>query len=55
MKIIECVPNFSEGRDPARVQAIADVVRSSRGIGSRCELDNDHHRSVIHFVGTEEE
>jgi len=56
MKIIECVPNFSEGRDPARVQAIADVVRSSMGV--RCldvSWDHDHHRSVITFVGTEED
>jgi len=53
--LIECVPNFSEGRDPAVVDAIVralvdgpDVYLLDR------EMDSDHNRSVITFVGTRE-
>ena len=30
--LIECVPNFSEGRDPARIERIADAIRSVEGV-----------------------
>jgi glutamate formiminotransferase len=56
MKIIECVPNFSEGRDPVKVRAIADTVRSSKGVRFLdVSWDQDHHRCVITFVGQEED
>jgi glutamate formiminotransferase len=51
-QLIECVPNFSEGRDPAKIDAIVqailavpDVVLLDR------ESDADHNRSVLTFVG----
>ncbi len=52
-KLIECVPNFSEGRDAGIVKQICDAVRSIEGImflGS--ELDASHNRSVLTFAGT---
>ena len=50
--IVESVPNFSEGRDPAKVDAIVEAIRSVRGIAILAsELDADHNRSVITFAG----
>ncbi|MEA1968846.1 MAG: glutamate formimidoyltransferase [Thermodesulfobacteriota bacterium] len=54
-KIIECVPNFSEGRDKAVINAIADAIRKTKG----CTLlDVDPglstHRTVYTFVGDPE-
>lgn len=52
-KLIECVPNISEGRDSAKIKAIADVVESVEGVRL---LDVDPgkstNRTVITFVGT---
>jgi glutamate formiminotransferase / formiminotetrahydrofolate cyclodeaminase len=54
-KIIECVPNFSEGRDRATIDAIADAVRAVPGC---TVLDVDPgvstHRTVLTFVGDPE-
>ncbi len=54
-KLVECVPNFSEGRDRAVVDAIADAIRASAG----CTLlDVDPgastNRTVYTFVGAPE-
>ncbi len=50
--LIECVANFSEGRDRSVVTAIEGAVRSVAGITVlRSEMDTDHNRSVITFVG----
>jgi glutamate formiminotransferase len=50
--LIECVANFSEGRDAATVRAIEDAVASSAGVLLlRSERDTDHNRSVITFAG----
>ena len=50
--IVECVPNFSEGRDAAKVEAIVEAIRSAPGIAILDrELDADHHRSVVTFAG----
>src|SRR5277367_570115 len=50
--LIECVPNFSEGRDAQIVQAIEKAIRSVPGlILLRSEMDPDHNRSVITFAG----
>ena len=50
--IVESVPNFSEGRDAAKVDAIIEAIRSVRGIAILDrELDADHNRSVITFAG----
>ena len=50
--LIECVANFSEGREPATVRAIEDAIASSTGVVVlRSEMDTDHNRSVITFAG----
>jgi len=50
--IVECVPNFSEGRDATKVDAIIEAIRSVRGIAILDrELDADHNRSVVTFAG----
>ena len=50
--LIECVANFSEGRDAATVRAIEDAIASSAGVVVlRSEMDTDHNRSVITFAG----
>ncbi|HKE58630.1 MAG TPA: glutamate formimidoyltransferase [Pyrinomonadaceae bacterium] len=54
-KLVECVPNFSEGRKPETVEKIATAIQS---VESACILDThidpDHNRSVITFVATPE-
>ena len=32
MRLVECVPNFSEGRDPAVIKQITDVIESVEGV-----------------------
>jgi glutamate formiminotransferase len=50
--LIECVANFSEGRDASTVRAIEDAIASSAGVlVLRAERDTDHNRSVITFAG----
>jgi len=50
--IIECVPNISEGRDPASIEAIASAVRATPGVRLLdVSSDTSHHRSVLTFVG----
>ncbi len=52
MKLIECVPNFSEGRRQEIINSIADAIRSSPGVTLLdVESNPDHNRSVISFVG----
>ena len=51
-QIIECVPNFSEGRDPGRIEAVAQAVRRVPGAAVLdLSSDRDHNRSVLTFVG----
>jgi glutamate formiminotransferase len=53
--IVECVPNFSEGRDRRVVEEIAAAIESVSGVAVLdLHLDPDHHRSVITFVGSRE-
>ncbi len=53
--IVECVPNFSEGRDEAKVRRIADAARGVPGCAVLgVELDPDHHRSVLTLAGAPE-
>jgi len=52
MKIIECVPNFSEGRDEKIIKAIVEVFRSYPDVClADYSWDGDHHRSVFTFLG----
>ncbi len=54
-KLIECVPNFSEGRDRATVRAIEEAIGRASGVRVlRAEMDPDHNRSVITFAGPPE-
>ena len=53
--MIECVPNFSEGRNPHTIVALARVIGHLNGIAVLgFESDADHHRSVITFAGDPE-
>ncbi|HUX41037.1 MAG TPA: glutamate formimidoyltransferase [Rectinemataceae bacterium] len=54
-KIVECVPNFSEGRDKAKIEAIAQAIRSVVGV-SLLDVDPgpDTNRTVYTFVGEPE-
>ncbi|HXT02180.1 MAG TPA: glutamate formimidoyltransferase [Elusimicrobiota bacterium] len=54
MKLVECVPNFSEGRDKAKVQTIVDAAKSAGVTILDVETDADHHRCVLSFVGAPE-
>lgn len=54
-RLIECVPNFSEGRDTKVVDAIRDAIAGTPGVALlACESDPDHNRSVITFAGAPE-
>lgn len=50
MPLIECVPNFSEGRDSAVIDAIVAAITAARGRVLDASLDTSHHRAVITFV-----
>ena len=50
--LVECVPNFSDGRKPEVVEQIAQAIASTDGITVlNRHIDPDHNRSVITFVG----
>jgi glutamate formiminotransferase/formiminotetrahydrofolate cyclodeaminase len=52
--IVECVPNFSEGRDKARVDAIIEAMKMDGVYLLDQEMDADHNRCVITLVGERE-
>ncbi|HEV2642002.1 MAG TPA: glutamate formimidoyltransferase, partial [Candidatus Elarobacter sp.] len=55
MKLIECVPNFSEGRDLDVVHAICDRIAAVEGASVlHVTADESHNRSVITFVAPAE-
>lgn len=49
--LVECVPNFSEGRDKAKVQSVVDAAKSAGVTILDVETDADHNRCVLSFVG----
>ena len=52
---MECVPNFSEGRDKEKVEQIADAFRGREGVKLLdYSSDADHNRSVITVMGEPE-
>ena len=54
-RIVECVPNFSEGRNVATVRALVSAVESVPGVWLLDQtMDPDHHRSVLTFAGEPE-
>src|SRR3954463_9333402 len=52
--LVECVPNFSEGRDKAKVDAIVDAMKVPGVYLLDREMDSDHNRCVITIVGDRE-
>jgi glutamate formiminotransferase / formiminotetrahydrofolate cyclodeaminase len=52
--LVECVPNFSEGRDQSKVDAIVDAMKTPGAYLLDRESDADHNRSVITIVGERE-
>lgn len=55
LKIVECVPNFSEGRRPDVIEAIRNAAVAIEGVTVLdCENDPNHNRMVLTFVGPPE-
>ena len=54
MRILQCVPNFSEGRDPAFFEAIGAVLREFPVKVLDLSMDADHNRADCTFLGEPE-
>ncbi len=52
--LVECVPNFSEGRDKSKVDAIVEAMKLAGIYLLDREMDADHNRCVITLVGERE-
>lgn len=53
MSLVECVPNFSEGRDPAVIDALRDAIANTPGAHVLdVSSDPSHNRTVITFVAS---
>jgi glutamate formiminotransferase len=52
--LVECVPNFSEGRDAAKVDAIVEAMRIPGVYLLDREMDGDHNRCVVTLAGERE-
>ncbi len=52
--LVECVPNFSEGRDKAKVDAIVEAMKVEGVYLLDREMDADHNRCVITLAGERE-
>ena len=51
-KLIECVPNYSEGRDRDKIEKIADCFRKKKGVKLLdYSSDEDHNRTVVTVIG----
>ena len=55
MKLVECVPNFSEAKNTATIEVISNTIRSIDGV-TLLDVDSgaDTNRTVMTFVGTPE-
>ena len=54
-KIVECVPNISEGRRKDVIEACVDQIRQTPGVTLLdYSSDESHNRSVITFMGSPE-
>lgn len=52
MRLLECIPNISEGRDQDKISLIAEEVKRQRRVKLLdLSSDPDHHRSVLTFIG----
>ena len=55
MRLLECVPNISEGRDQDKIASMAEEVKKHKGVRLLdFSSDKDHHRSVFTFIGEPE-
>lgn len=55
LELIQCVPNFSEGRSPEILEALADAVRAAPGVVLVDQsADPDHNRAVLTYLGSRE-
>ena len=52
MSLVECIPNFSEGRDLAKIKEITNSIESVDGI-TLLDVDpgSDTNRTVVTFIG----
>ena len=54
-RLIECVPNFSEGRDARKVETLIETMSKVPGVWVLDhEMDADHNRSVVTLAGEPE-
>ena len=54
-KIVECIPNISEGRNQEVIEAVLDQVRNTAGVTLLdYSSDPNHNRTVITFLGSPE-
>jgi glutamate formiminotransferase len=54
-KILECVPNFSEGRDLKKIERIVEPFKNKESVKLLdCQRDQDHNRAVVTVVGEPE-
>lgn len=54
-KLVECVPNFSEGRNLSKIRKIANSAKKIRGVKVLdMEWDKSHNRSLVTIVGAPE-
>jgi len=55
MRLLECVPNISEGRNEKKIALITEEVKQCKGVKLLdVSSDKDHHRSVLTFIGEPE-
>lgn len=54
-RLVQCVPNFSEGRDKEKLEKILDEIRGIEEVKLLdYSMDKDHNRSVVTFIGEPE-
>lgn len=52
MKVVQCVPNFSEGRDIEKVEKIVSILKNRDGVKLvSYEPDKDYNRTVVSLLG----
>ena len=52
MAIVQCVPNFSEGRDLEKIERIVNPLRGKEGVKLlNYEADKDYNRVVVTVIG----
>lgn len=54
-RIVECVPNISEGKNPEIIEAVVREIRGTPGVALiDCASDESHNRTVITYLGEPE-